>query len=311
MSRTSAEVSGGPHGVVEEIEERHRRVLQLPDGRHLGYAEWGDPAGRPVCYFHGFPQSRLEPAFADESASQLGVRLIAFDRPGYGLSDYKAGRTILDWPEDVSVAANALGIERFAVMGVSGGGPYAAACAFKLPDHVSSAAIVSGLGPTTVAESAGGYGWATRAFFRAYPRLSLLGRPAMGGISLFVRRFWGLAMFINNTWLPPSDRAVTQVPGIIEQRRQSLNEAFRQGARGPALDLALYSRPWGFELKEMGVPVQVWHGDADTMVPVAMARYLAATIPGAELHLVENGGHFVAVPHHEEILTTLLAAGSV
>jgi pimeloyl-ACP methyl ester carboxylesterase len=132
----------------------------------------------------------------------------------------------------------------------------------------------------------------------------------MGGVSLFVRRFWGLAMMINNAWLPPADRLVTEIPGILEQRRQSLNEAFRQGARGPALDLALYSRPWGFELEGVRVPVLLWHGAADTMVPVSMARYLTATIPGAELHLVENGGHFVAVSHHEEILTKLLAAES-
>ena len=118
------------------------RTIRLRDGRALAYAEYGDPNGRPVFYFHGFPSCHLEISLADGTAKRLGVRLIALDRPGFGESDFKEGRTIPDWADDVKEAAEQLGITRFAVMGVSGGGPYSASCAAKLSSLISRAAIV-------------------------------------------------------------------------------------------------------------------------------------------------------------------------
>src|SRR5215475_3198278 len=111
-------------------------VLRLADGRALGYAEFGDSGGEPFFYFHGHPGSRLEARFAESAATAAGVRIIALDRPGYGLSDWQPGRAILDWPADVTEAADLLGIGGFSVVGGSGGGPYALACAYRLPDRV-------------------------------------------------------------------------------------------------------------------------------------------------------------------------------
>ena len=107
-------------------------TIRLQDGRRLGYADLGDAGGTPVFYFHGFPSSRLEACMVEEHARRLGVRLLAVDRPGYGLSDDLPGRTIPDWPDDVVALADALGLERFAVVGSSGGGPYAIACAARI-----------------------------------------------------------------------------------------------------------------------------------------------------------------------------------
>ena len=121
--------------------------IRLADGRRLGYAEYGDPEGKPLFYCHGFPASRLEAALLDPSARKAGVRVVAADRPGCGLSDFQPDRRIGDWPGDVVELAGALGIDRFAVVGVSGGGPYALACARKIPQRLTAAAVVCGLGP--------------------------------------------------------------------------------------------------------------------------------------------------------------------
>jgi pimeloyl-ACP methyl ester carboxylesterase len=118
------------------VEERTNRTIRLRDGRRLGYAEWGDPDGRPLFYFHGWPGARVEGRLGDEAARAQGVRMIALDRPGMGLSDYQPRRTLVDWPDDVIQLAAAMGLDRFAVLGISGGGPYAAACAWKLSDRL-------------------------------------------------------------------------------------------------------------------------------------------------------------------------------
>src|SRR5438046_6812360 len=123
------------------------RQLRLRDGRRLGYCEHGVRAGKPILYFHGWPGSRIEAQLAAPAARRYNARLIAVDRPGFGMSDFKAHRTLLDWPADVAELADTLGLDRFAVAGVSGGGPYALACARRIPDRLTSVIVVCGLGP--------------------------------------------------------------------------------------------------------------------------------------------------------------------
>jgi pimeloyl-ACP methyl ester carboxylesterase len=126
--------------------------IRLPDGRALGYAEHGDPQGKPVIFFTGAPSSRfLHPP--TEPTEALGARLIVLERPGFGLSDFQPRRTLLDWPDDVAAAVDALGIERFAVAGISAGAPYAAACAYKIPRRLTRVAIISGVGPMDTPEA--------------------------------------------------------------------------------------------------------------------------------------------------------------
>src|SRR4051794_20731127 len=123
------------------------RQLRLSDGRRLAYCEYGSPAGKPVLYFHGWPGSRLEAKLADPVAKKFNAKIIAIDRPGFGMSDFKPNRTLLDWPLDVCELADALGLDRFAVVGVSGGGPYALACARRIPERLTSVAVICGVGP--------------------------------------------------------------------------------------------------------------------------------------------------------------------
>ncbi|MGB9300944.1 MAG: alpha/beta fold hydrolase, partial [Anaerolineae bacterium] len=132
---------------MDGSDPRIRQTIVLPGGRTLGFAEYGDPSGRPVLFFPGTPSGRLFHHPDESIALSLGARVLTIDRPGYGLSDFQPGRTLLDWPSDVMALADALGIARFAAAGISGGAPYVAACAFRIPDRLTAAAIVSGLGP--------------------------------------------------------------------------------------------------------------------------------------------------------------------
>jgi len=143
------------------VTERSNKQIKLKDGRMLGYAEYGAPEGKPVFYFHGFPGSRLDWPFsdADDSATQLNARIIAVDRPGMGLSDFKRGREIRDWPDDVAEVSDMLQLDRFAVLGISGGGPYAASCAYKIPERLTAMAIVSGMGPFEAPHMKDGTSW--------------------------------------------------------------------------------------------------------------------------------------------------------
>ncbi|MEX2238979.1 MAG: alpha/beta hydrolase [Dehalococcoidia bacterium] len=283
--------------------------MRLPDGRRLGYAEYGDPNGRPLFWFHGFPDSRFEASFSHEAALARGIRVLSWDRPGYGISDFAKGRQILDWPDDVAAAADALGIDRFAVVGLSGGCPYASACAYKIPDRLTGVAIVSGLGPTDVKESIRHYNRATRWGFPWYGRLPLLARIGMWWVSLGrFRAEQNFDRLIKR--LPPADRAILNRPGVKERGIQTFKEAFRQGSRGSAHDLVLYARPWGFRPEDVSTKVHLWHGEADTIVPVGMGRYEAGAFRDCHSTFVSDAGHFMVVDLIGDILDRLFAPTS-
>src|ERR671934_2916699 len=159
--------------ILPSVNDDADRTIRLRDGRRLGYAEWGDPGGRPLLYFHGWPGSRVEGRLGDEAARAQGVRLIALDRPGMGLSDYQPRRALVDWPVDVSQVTAALGLDRFAVLGISGGGPYAAACAWKLSEQLAGAGIVSGLAPVDAPGALAGMGRQNQVMFRLVGRLAV------------------------------------------------------------------------------------------------------------------------------------------
>lgn len=280
-------------------------TIRLKDGRLLGYAEYGDPAGRPVFFFHGFPGSRLEARLGEAAARRLGVRVIAPDRPGFGLSDFQPGRTIGDWPDDVVEAADALGIDRFAVVGVSGGAPYAAACALKIPQRLTGAAIVSGTAPADAPAAIEGMMLLNRVFLRLAALLPGVARLLMWLLGQLVRRFPNRVLALTSRSAPPSDKAVLARPEIRATFLADMAEAFRQGSRGPAWELRLFARPWGFRLEEIAMEVHLWQGEADVNVPPSMGRYLAQTIPSCRARFYPDEGHLLAVDRMEEIQAAL------
>jgi pimeloyl-ACP methyl ester carboxylesterase len=281
------------------------RVIRLADGRLLGYCEYGDPLGRPLLFFHGLPGSRLEGDLFDAAAAERGVRVIAVDRPGFGLSDFQPGRTLLHWKDDIAELTSALALEHFAVAGLSGGGPYAAVCAWGLPQRVTGAGLVSGAGPFDRDENWAGMSGTNRGLFRLARSAPFLVGAPMKMMSFFVGRFPDRAAQLMAKSLPAADRAVLERRGTEELIRDS-REAFRSGERGAIYETKLIVRPWEFDLREISVPVHLWQGLDDVNVPPAMGKYLAETIPGCQAHFIPDAGHFWALDHAGEILDALV-----
>lgn len=293
------------------MERASDQRITLRDGRSLGWAEYGDRQGRPLFYFHGFPACRLEAALTDRAAARLGIRVIAADRPGIGLSDYQHGRTLGDWPTDVGELADALGLQRFAVLGVSGGAPYALACAAKIPLRLAAVGTVGGLGPVAAGGRTAGMAALNRFFLFLFRRAPWLGQPLLSLLGAGIRRRpeWFFDLF--TATVPAVDRMALVPPDIRPLFHASMREAFRQGARGAARELVLYSRPWDFDLAAIAVPVDLWHGELDVTVPDSMGEYLARTIPNCRSRFLDSEGHFsLPLKRMEEILRTLAPAAN-
>jgi pimeloyl-ACP methyl ester carboxylesterase len=283
-------------------EEPRTSSIRLRDGRRLAFAEWGDPGGRPVIHHHGTPGSRLEHAGAPDVYRAAGVRVITPDRPGYGLSDPLPGRTLLDWPADVAELADALGLERFAITSLSGGGVPALACAHAMADRLTSVILASCPAPMDRPGALRGMRLLNRTgvlLARTAPALFAAGcrmvGPAVASHPGFVYEQSG------REW-PAPDRRWLRVPDVRRAEVATLREALRPGASGYARDIALLTHRWGFALEDIAVRVQLWHGDADTVVPLHHARYLAATIPAAVLRVCPGEGHMVLWNHLAEVL---------
>lgn len=280
---------------------RDRETLWLRDGRSLGYAEYGTPDGEPGFYFHGHPGSRLEAQFADAAAADAGVRIIAIDRPGYGLSDFQPHRTILDWPRDVVDAADQLQLTRFSVLGASGGGPYALACAHEIPERITRVGVVSGVGPYAPG-STRGMRWQNRIGFQLGARFPVLARLIMRSMERQLRRRPERTLDAIAQAMSAVDAEIVRRPEVREVLAADITEAFRQGSWGAALDVVLLGRPWGFPLEAIKSNVFLWQGDADTLVPRAMGRHMATRIPNCHATFFPGEGHLLVVNHMSEIV---------
>jgi len=280
------------------------RQIVLRDGRKLGYCEYGDLAGKPVIFMHGFPGSRLDwPMFdADDIDKQINARIIAVDRPGMGLSDYKRGRELLDWPDDVAELADALRLDQFAVLALSGGGPYGDVCAFKIPERLTATAIVCGMGPREAPGSTEGGSW------------TLPGKPSL------IRKLLLTLMAQTVRKQPermepqfvemvsePDKELLQEHPELIKMSLGSWQEAFRTGTAGVQQEAGLYKRPWGFQLQDIPVEVHLWHGENDNNVLGSVGHYVADAIPNCHASFVADEGHFsLPYKHMGEILSVLV-----
>lgn len=287
------------------------KVLQLADGRRLGYEEAGAPDGAPVFYFHGVPSAGGEWRMwgDDDMLWRLGIRLVAVDRPGAGRSSFQPGRRLDDWPADVAALADALQLDRFSILGYSGGGPYALACARSLPGRVRGVALVSSPAPFDLPGALEGVAPGNARFLGLSRRRPLLFRLLYRQLSLLARvaprRYLGMAL----AGFEGADREAFARPGV-----HGALFAARGTSRGQQVDSALAIGPWPFTPAEVSAPVRVWHGAEDRNVSLAMFDYLAANLPGADARLIPGEGHVsLVVNHAEEILAALVggdAAGA-
>jgi pimeloyl-ACP methyl ester carboxylesterase len=281
----------------------HDVVHVLPDGRRLGYSLLGRPDGLPVFVFHGTPGSRLPTGDEDLESKKLGLRFVTTDRPGFGLSDYRSGRTLSDWPSDVASLADGLGIRELAVLGFSGGGPHALVCAHQLPDRVRRAVVVNCMPPVA---TRGG-----RAGLDATHRLAWWAVAKIPGMSRIVARFQCQSIrrdpraHVRQLAGHMAVQDQVRLAGISTDRLTAhLVEAFRNGPRGLAHELRMLSRPWGFALADISPEVWVIHGAADRKAPPASARMLAQSMPRARLLMAIDEGH---LPGEETLRAALVA----
>jgi pimeloyl-ACP methyl ester carboxylesterase len=281
--------------------------VTLPDGRTLGFAEYGDPAGKPVLFFHGWPSSRLQAAYLDKDAKQRGIRLIAPDRPGIGRSSSLPNRRFGDWPKDVAGLADALDIDRFPIFAVSGGGPYALATSAKLSERIERTAIVCGAPPLADKSDRHHMHWT----YRTLSGLKSLRRAAIPALVPFSR--WMIARGSHRppmSWMlksiPTRDREAIDNGNGWSMVTRSYIEAVANGTTTILTEGELYLEPWDFQPEEIRIPVRFWHGLADANLPCSVAQKLASRVPNCEGCWVEGEGHYsLPVYHSHEVLDWL------
>ncbi len=288
--------------------------ILLPDGRVLGYAEYGDPQGKPIFSFHGGLSSRLDVAFAEPICAARGIRLISVDRPGIGLSDYQPNRTLLDWPSDIQHLAMSLNLQQFAVFGWSGGGPYVLACALTIPDLLTRAGISGGMAPIVRPGAVQELGLlADRILFPLTQQLPLLARLILEVVSQLPPSLlkYILLLDVSSVSDPPLWAAALRYRAILsslspQQATDFFFEAFRSGSRGTVKDYQILGGEWGFRLEDISMPILLWQGEQDNLLPMAHARYLAKHLPLGQLIVVPDCGHFLPRSKMSEILTALV-----
>jgi pimeloyl-ACP methyl ester carboxylesterase len=272
--------------------------VRLADGTEVGYAEAGDPAGYPVLHLHGTPGSRLEAGIpaARRAAEALGVRLICPDRPGVGLSPFRTF-SLREYPQLVRGFAEAVGLERFAVTGVSSGGKYACACAWALPALVTRAVLASSTCPFDLPGARATWTGNDRLVYTVAGRAPWLLRLMFAKFTHDVRRD-PTAIFSMMKDLGSADQQILARGDFRQAFAANVAEAFRQGSRGPAYDYTLEARPWKVPLGQIRVPIEIWHGEDDNLVSPQASRILAAAIPGATTHFLPGEGHLLMAGHH-------------
>jgi pimeloyl-ACP methyl ester carboxylesterase len=288
----------------------HEYLIPHPQGRNLMVKVYGArDFSRVVLYSHGFPASRLEAGLGHECAATLGITIIAMDRPGFGCSDWYRGRRLEDWASDCVAVADHFQVERFDLLGVSGGTPTAVAAAALLPQRVDSLTIVSGVAPVQLPDALAGMNRVNHALLsiaRVLPRVSLLCIAILGTMwRVFPSsvRLWFSAL------LSSPDREIFSRSDVKLMMARNIQEALRNGVRGVLTDFSLLVSDWRGFLPQVRVPTTVWHGDADTYVPFSMGQALAQGIPGSTFEHVPGLGHFMVVAKLRDVFQRLLEKG--
>jgi len=288
-------------------EGRLSRVHRLADGRRIGFAEYGDPDGLPAIALHGTPGSRDMFALTDAGARARGLRIIAPERPGYGLSDAHRFETLTEAASDVKAIADALALDRFALLGVSGGGPHAVAAASLLKDRTVRLLLIAPVGPILTSDHIR----MSHLHHFIFTRMAH-SEHAAGAFFLGLRTLidWapGAAYHLLLQRVTETDRKVLYRPEVRANLQKSMHEGLRTGIEGPLQDLRLYCRDWRVPLGDLDVPTIIWQGSADTIVPPDAAYQLAGALPNCQLEIVEGAGHYWIFGALDQVLDTVRAA---
>lgn len=312
----------GSHTRLYSTNSRLAQTFILPDGRRLGFAEYGSPTGKPLLYFHGYPSSRIEAAPIDAYARENNIRVLALDRPGFGISTRVPNRQMVDWPQDVKAFADGHGLKQFAVMGLSGGGPFAVACAHSLPRSMLTGVGLFASGPP----------WAAGRHYMTRTRrvLSKMAVYWPGALKLLLDLTLGLTRSLSrtgfvtrriDTWLEAmrtqkqaenGDGKETGQRSISQQREDLLDlligEPFAQGTDAMVQEARILSADdWGFRLEDVTYgPVRIWHGSKDINAPIEAIRYLAEKLPDAKLVEFTEDTHYTMGSHINQAVAELM-----
>lgn len=281
-------------------------TIRLADGRRLAYSVFGAESGPVVFWFHGTPGGRWQtPPDAPEVAERHGFRLVGVDRPGIGGSSPHHDRTFLSWTDDIAQLADSLDADRFAAIGLSGGGPYVLACAHELPERMAVGVSLGGIGPLDGRDGAPGLGRFTSMAARAvFPLRRPLGVALYGGVWP-IRPLVDVGIGLYRRFGPRTDRAIFEIPEFHHMFAADIVNATRRWAHAPVYDIALFGRPWGFSPRDIQVPIRIWHGDVDLVVPLAHSEHLAEIIPDSELIVVPDHGHFAGFVNAPAVFRTI------
>ena len=281
-------------------------TIQLADGRTLSFSRFGRSSAVPILLFHGTPGSRCFGFPAGTPLDDGRVQVILPERPGYGLSSAKPDRTVLNWADDIRQLIDTLGFENVHLLGLSGGGPFALACAHQIPERVLSVNLVASAAPLYLSQLRKEMAavnklayYAARFVPRAiqlnflFNRYSLYHRPTVYLEKLF-------------TQLSDWDEALLRDPVTQALFLKHMREAYRNGIKGAISDIQLLMKPWGFTLSEITGPVRLWQGELDTLIPASMGRYLSAQLTNCQSDFISNAGHLLFLDQH--YMNTILSA---
>jgi pimeloyl-ACP methyl ester carboxylesterase len=287
------------------------KTIMLPDGRILGYAEYGDPLGFPVFYFHGGQESRLSSIFMDSTARKLKIRIISPDRPGIGISTFQDNRQFIDWGNDIAQLADSLGLIKYSVFGLSGGAPHVLACILADSSRIEYASIISGATPYDYKGTLKGMWVPVKLihWFATMKKDKQLRKFMQNDLDGLVKQpEKRITQF--QKYLPKPDKTLmTDHPEYGWEFIEGSKESYRQGIDAVVQEWKLYVSDWQMKLNSIHFPINLWYGSADTMAPIYRGNYYNSELPNSSLKVIENEGHFSLIRNHlEEILLELKPA---
>lgn len=281
------------------------RRIRLSDGRWLGYSEYGDPMGKPILSFHGGLSSRIDIAFASSLCCSKHIRILSVDRPGIGLSDPQDNRRLLDWPEDICELASTLDLKKFALLGWSAGGPYALACAFKIPHLLTNVGIAGGMCPLDRPGAVQELGLLVdRVLFPLAEKF-----PEFSEVLIKLAKYVPPAIL---KWMLKqelqclSDRQLIASLSV-EEATNFFCEAIRFNVQGTVDDYRILGSDWGFKSRDISMKILLWQGKEDYLLPMKHANQLAKQLQDFELFIIPNQGHFLLRSIIDEVLSALIS----
>lgn len=276
--------------------------------RRLGFAEFGDPQGRPIFWLHGTPGARRQiPLEARSFAEKNRIRLIGVDRPGIGSSTPHEYRKVIDFAQDLRTIADTLGIDKMQIIGLSGGGPYTLGCAAAMPDRVVAVGVLGGVAPTRGADRIGG-GVMGKVGLPVAPVLERVGTPlslVATGLIRLIKPVAEPALYLYASISPEGDRRLLVRPEFKAMFLDDLLNGSRKQLAAPFADVVVFARDWGFRLDEVKVPVRWWHGDCDHIVPFEHGKHVVALLPDAEFYPLPGESHLGGLGEAEAIMAAM------